>query len=1233
MKPKRVRPLHPVAFSNRIAHLTRVSGSPCASIIVPVILMLISCSITWGQSESSPLLTTEKVSKPISMQLQFEFSSAQSIESDYCIALEDYEASPSAVIDEVKNHSADPSSSAIFSINPTRNGLRIRGGFSINKGKFSFQIQGNAKTNLSIFRRETSADGKMTQWTKVQTFRLGQLLSEERVTFEDQNDLAKQRWVISRIKSPPIEIDDWEIFQTVKPGQEITAKLKIAGTEKLLKQQGVLLKIYSLDDAKVVQEETYRLDSQQIDSEGFTTISTLAPRKVGVYEARLQLIDMVDHFWMKLTRPTTSDFEIRRSFLVNQSGVNSPTTTWVRQQVIQPSEPPWFAPDWLLNPKLSFPSNSTNDARAPAGLEIDQHEGETVSLISPQGSFHTKLSSDVEKLHLYSIRVPSTIRSGVEIRIGESYDSPSRFFTILPKPNADIVGAWQNLTWLHHPKKNEHLWITNADSQKDFMFHSITVEKRESQNKKTHESPDETRRSVLRMGDLSWIRQLSLDFDRSINAELWDPASVELYRLYLAVNRLKRLASDFGFDTVSIALNQNHLAWHETSEFYQLKKRTENNENYMRVILSLFDMTDIGVVIEFTPNMLFPDGNVITSDQIRLEGQLKKESVKLNLLTDSSDEKTNSQQHCFNPNTMQAARKSLLEIINSFDHHKSFSGIIVNTSGTSNCFALPSNAMQRGSLVDAYERTLRELTNTEEDKKSKVTLSFQDWVSLQQLKSWDRMLDSLKGTPTFVISNNPNDLKTDPKNFSCIEQFVYSENKNISKRLKLLNKISNGTATEAVLLSQSPQTADMSSTTNIRSQDLCEVIEKQRPNWLFVDYQLAMNHLAEQTVSNLAIFSTLPRGTISPSTPIDSATQTVNVWSFINNNHFHILLTSKVPWTTQVDIETAEPISWIPFDNGLPSRSNVASVEGIRPNRWRISIPGGNYVLLRSTATGQNSIRQWTSRVHGGPNVVKRIKQKITDVVENIGQLNAPQADNEILSNGGFEMAGEMGILGWLHAQHPAGCVELDDKVFTEGTQSVRLITQPNSTGRTWLMSETFQPPSTDRLAIGLTIRGVPSSEEKEKQIVRVAIETTQDGEPLRISEKIEVPDNSEWSNHEIVLEVDELPSESLGEMRLAIDCVSPGTVWIDNITLYERFPTQNERGQVQREVFMAVQGMQRGNILPAGKLLQNFWIQTLLQDPPSDSEDRVIPLKPPKETAPGVAERFKDWLPDSLRF
>ena len=230
-------------------------------------------------------------------------------------------------------------------------------------------------------------------------------------------------------------------------------------------------------------------------------------------------------------------------------------------------------------------------------------------------------------------------------------------------------------------------------------------------------------------------------------------------------------------------------------------------------------------------------------------------------------------------------------------------------------------------------------------------------------------------------------------------------------------------------------------------------------------------------------------------------------------------------------------------------------------------------------------------------------------------------------------MAGEMGILGWLHAQHPAGCVELDDKVFTEGTQSVRLITQPNSTGRTWLMSETFQPPSTDRLAIGLTIRGVPSSEAKEKQIVRVAIETTQDGEPLRISEKIEVPDNSEWSNHEIVLEVDELPSESLGEMRLAIDCVSPGTVWIDNITLYERFPTQNERGQVQREVFMAVQGMQRGNILPAGKLLQNFWIQTLLQDPPSGSEDRVIPLKPPKETAPGVAERFKDWLPESLRF
>ena len=70
------------------------------------------------------------------------------------------------------------------------------------------------------------------------------------------------------------------------------------------------------------------------------------------------------------------------------------------------------------------------------------------------------------------------------------------------------------------------------------------------------------------------------------------------------------------------------------------------------------------------------------------------------------------------------------------------------------------------------------------------------------------------------------------------------------------------------------------------------------------------------------------------------------------------------------------------------------------------------------------------------PPVVKRIKQKVTDIVENIGYLNQPTVNTDLLSNGSFERVGEVGILGWLHAQHPDGCVELDHNIALHGMRS-----------------------------------------------------------------------------------------------------------------------------------------------------------------------------------------------------
>ena len=123
-----------------------------------------------------------------------------------------------------------------------------------------------------------------------------------------------------------------------------------------------------------------------------------------------------------------------------------------------------------------------------------------------------------------------------------------------------------------------------------------------------------------------------------------------------------------------------------------------------------------------------------------------------------------------------------------------------------------------------------------------------------------------------------------------------------------------------------------------------------------------------------------------------------------------------------------------------------------------------------------------------------QIKRKVTLIVERIGILSEFES-SDALSNGGFEQSGGMGLVGWLHAQHPPGCVRVDDKEFLEGAHSVLLTTDDASTSRTWIVSETIDPPRSGRLAVSLACRGELKTDNSVHRL-RVSIEATRDGEP-----------------------------------------------------------------------------------------------------------------------------------------
>ncbi|MEO1524175.1 MAG: hypothetical protein AAFX06_02010 [Planctomycetota bacterium] len=317
--------------------------------------------------------------------------------------------------------------------------------------------------------------------------------------------------------------------------------------------------------------------------------------------------------------------------------------------------------------------------------------------------------------------------------------------------------------------------------------------------------------------------------------------------------------------------------------------------------------------------------------------------------------------------------------------------------------------------------------------------------------------------------------------------------------------------------------------------------------------------------------------------------------------------------------------------------------------------------------------------VTDGPEVMEQIQTQVGQVVAKIGMLTQPD-DYPGLRNGGFEEIGPVGIVGWMSTQFPATAVVVDPSEAVEGQQSIRMTTTKESAGQTWLVSEPIEIPQSGRLAVSLAVRAAVQLELTgsadrpgfgSSHRVRISLEGNRRGRALRYTDHIDVPRDGQWQSRRIVLETEGL-DENTEFVRLTLDSLSPGQLWIDDIHLHDHFPTQAERTALQGSAFLAIQGLQKGRLQEAADLLRNDWSQHLLSNkirrwpttrtvsheaasvpisgssPNGNSTQRVQsgignqhrstssgnePLAPDVESRPSVAERIRSWLPKPLRF
>ncbi|QEG40136.1 family 10 glycosylhydrolase [Roseimaritima ulvae] len=388
----------------------------------------------------------------------------------------------------------------------------------------------------------------------------------------------------------------------------------------------------------------------------------------------------------------------------------------------------------------------------------------------------------------------------------------------------------------------------------------------------------------------------------------------------------------------------------------------------------------------------------------------------------------------------------------------------------------------------------------------------------------------------------------------------------------------------------------------------------------------------------LRTFALLPPQVMQPVPASGDESASIRVRQLVSATETFVSAVNPSPWPLTLDVQFGKPVSGQMISGQMVSGTDAGGRQAWNaPNGlWQVTLAPGQLAAI--VLQGSAPVQRWREGPADGPQFTRQLADRVQELAARVAMLANSRIYPE-LRNGSFDESSERSIPGWMHAQHPPGCVQLASKGFDDD-HCVTMNNDGTSSSKTWIVSAPFHPPATGRLAVSLQARCETSGSDPVQPALRVGIEGRVHGAPLRRSVTLTPQADGQWQAAPLWLEVEELGSEEIEELRLTIDLLTPGRVWIDNVQLHDFFLTQAERSRLQTQTFLAVQRIRHDDLTGAAKLFQSHWGRYLMslrvpQPPPRGVPGAAAePLSvPPEEPSPGIAERVRGWLPSPMRF
>ena len=1221
------------------------------------------------------------------VRLRCEWTADEATFWNISLAVVDPE-SDQPLISEVENFSTSDQTTGAFDWDRRGSKVSFAPLTAMEGGAVQFRVRASPKAKLLV-RVVTGKDTVASRAdVPVKEFLLSEIAqAQSPIQSEQMEKDEKPLWTLSRLPGDELRVENLRPVPVYRPGDELNLALRSSALLRYASRSLVLqYSLLRIGDGETVSSRRWPLAVDPLGNSEPIVVDELAPELPGVYEIRCEIAADDQNIWSRLRRQDPPIVKVGRPFVVLPKSSEQPEeqtgdANWTSVGQVRPSESNWSVGKWLPKQTTRFiPGSNIQIAVGESELDLvsEEHAGETISLIPAGESFQATLPVLKPGFpHKVTIRYPASRATHLRVDVAPANDRKVAAVSFVLANEAAKVDekVWETHTFVYYPSSDDQIWLTNLDSSAPVAFESIAVQAGpthlDSTAGPTKKVASPARRALLRIDETNWVDALTTDLNDLDTLARCDPRTFALAKLWVAQHRLRDYVHAVGMSGVMLPANSGGLTCFDSEELFSRHDLDPKSGFHLATLLRLLEESELNVYVGIRPDMLLSDPQSAIRRQPAIAGTVTRGR--------HSGEQ-------YNP-LHSLVRESLASLVGELSRqcsqYKCFSGIAVYCNGQSHLRPLRNPSRHSGTLALFAESNHRSDGSAVEMQQPEL----QAWVGREMQRTYSQVARSCQ-QPLMLIMPPRDSVHHDPKSIhwsswqGAIANGLFADSLEkgphhvLAKKTQLQKQLAVATGraqnpggmttTRAVSLNlRAPSIRSEPDT--LRTDlvaDVSRVIDEMDPSALLVDLPCSPLVLDDDFAELVRSFTQIPIEKMRRINPTDPASQTIHLRAGTKDNVAYVSMTSLVTWTSEVEFNTSVPIQWeivgdlesgsdddsrdssglepqqesrdevsTKTQSATPNESSSAIVSvGSRGDRARVTIPPGRMIVLRSRGpVAEAKIRSWSSRVSGGAEALEDIKRNVTSIVERIGTLSDfPNYGS--LTNGGFEQAGGMGLVGWLHAQHPPKCVRVDDKECVEGERSVLLTTDPTAATRTWIVSEMFEAPRSGRLAVSLACRAELSPGDSSHRL-RVSIEGTRDREPIRFVSEFEVPRNGQWRSREVVLEADGIDGAKVGSLRLTIDSLSGGRIWIDDIHLHDRFPTAEERGELQSQAFLAIQGLQKGNLTPSGRLLQNHWARHLLSSSPAPAPNRVIQAEEPPEETPGIADRIRSWLPRPLRF